>query len=156
MAAYVPILAVTKGALGAEIYTDPLGRVKVQFHWDRLGKHDEHSSCWVRVSQPTAGKGWGAISIPRSKQTRSQTIAQKAVAYGMPGIQVDGNDVLAVYDATSQPPPGGVAGAPDPFDPHGTVCAGLAAAITLALLVLAGLSRRRRSGLMRHIRAVPA
>jgi pyruvate dehydrogenase E1 component alpha subunit len=43
-----------------------------------------------------------AISIPRSKQTRSQTIAQKAVAYGMPGIQVDGNDVLAVYSAVSE------------------------------------------------------
>jgi pyruvate dehydrogenase E1 component alpha subunit len=38
-----------------------------------------------------------AISIPRSKQTLSKTIAQKAVAYGMPGMQVDGNDVLAVY-----------------------------------------------------------
>ena len=43
-----------------------------------------------------------AISIPRSKQTRSQTIAQKAVAYGMPGIQVDGNDVLAVYSAVAE------------------------------------------------------
>jgi pyruvate dehydrogenase E1 component alpha subunit len=43
-----------------------------------------------------------AISIPRSKQTRSQTIAQKAVAYGMPGIQVDGNDILAVYSAVTE------------------------------------------------------
>ena len=42
-----------------------------------------------------------AISIPRSRQTRSATIAQKALAYGMPGIQVDGNDVLAVYSAVS-------------------------------------------------------
>ena len=42
-----------------------------------------------------------AISIPRSRQTRSATIAQKAVAYGMPGIQVDGNDVLAVYSAVN-------------------------------------------------------
>jgi pyruvate dehydrogenase E1 component alpha subunit len=41
-----------------------------------------------------------AISIRRSKQTRSKTIAQKALAYGMPGIQVDGNDILAVYSAT--------------------------------------------------------
>ena len=40
-----------------------------------------------------------AISIPRSKQTRSQTLAQKAIAYGIPGIQVDGNDILAVYTA---------------------------------------------------------
>ena len=43
-----------------------------------------------------------AISIPRSKQTLSKTIAQKAVAYGMPGIQVDGNDVLAVYAAAKE------------------------------------------------------
>lgn len=43
-----------------------------------------------------------AISIPLSKQTRSQTLAQKAIAYGMPGIQVDGNDILAVYAATQE------------------------------------------------------
>lgn len=43
-----------------------------------------------------------AISIPRDKQTRSRTIAQKAIAYGMPGIQVDGNDILAVYLAARE------------------------------------------------------
>ncbi len=43
-----------------------------------------------------------AISVPRSKQTRSQTLAQKALAYGFPGIQVDGNDVLAVYSAAME------------------------------------------------------
>ena len=43
-----------------------------------------------------------AISIPRSKQTRSKTIAQKAVAYGIPGIQVDGNDILATYAAAEE------------------------------------------------------
>lgn len=43
-----------------------------------------------------------AISIPRKKQTRSQTLAQKAVAYGIPGVQVDGNDVLAVYTAARE------------------------------------------------------
>ena len=43
-----------------------------------------------------------AISIPRSMQTRAATIAQKAVAYGMPGIQVDGNDVLATYTAAAE------------------------------------------------------
>jgi pyruvate dehydrogenase E1 component alpha subunit len=43
-----------------------------------------------------------AISIPRKKQTRSETLAQKALAYGMPGIQVDGNDILAVYQATGE------------------------------------------------------
>jgi len=43
-----------------------------------------------------------AISIPRSKQTRSRTLAQKALGYEMPGIQVDGNDVLAVYTAAKE------------------------------------------------------
>lgn len=43
-----------------------------------------------------------AISVPRSKQTRSRTLAQKAWAYGMPGIQVDGNDILAVYAAAKE------------------------------------------------------
>ena len=43
-----------------------------------------------------------AISVPRSKQTRSKTLAQKAIAYGMPGIQVDGNDILAVYVAAKE------------------------------------------------------
>ncbi|MGA8021273.1 MAG: pyruvate dehydrogenase (acetyl-transferring) E1 component subunit alpha [Desulfobacterales bacterium] len=43
-----------------------------------------------------------AISLPRKKQTRSQTLAQKALAYGLPGIQVDGNDVLAVYAAAGE------------------------------------------------------
>lgn len=43
-----------------------------------------------------------AISVPLSKQTRSKTLAQKALAYGMPGIQVDGNDILAVYAATQE------------------------------------------------------
>ena len=45
--------------------------------------------------------GW-AISMPREEQTASATIAQKAVAYGMPGVLVDGNDVFAVYAATRQ------------------------------------------------------
>jgi pyruvate dehydrogenase E1 component alpha subunit len=40
-----------------------------------------------------------AISLPRSRQTHSRTLAQKAIAYDMPGLQVDGNDVLAVYKA---------------------------------------------------------
>jgi type VI secretion system secreted protein VgrG len=56
------------GPQGEEIHCDEHGRVKVQFHWDREGKMDEDSSCWVRVSHPWAGKGWGAISIPRIGQ----------------------------------------------------------------------------------------
>lgn len=57
--------AIVVGPKGEEIYTDEHGRVKVQFHWDREGKYDEKSSCWIRVSQVWAGAGWGAIHIPR-------------------------------------------------------------------------------------------
>ena len=57
--------AIVVGPAGEEIYTDEHGRVKVQFHWDRLGQRDEESSCWIRVSQLWAGQGWGAMWIPR-------------------------------------------------------------------------------------------
>jgi type VI secretion system secreted protein VgrG len=60
-----PQTAMVVGKAGEEIWTDEYGRIKVQFHWDRLGKEDEKSSCWVRVSQTWAGKGWGAMTIPR-------------------------------------------------------------------------------------------
>jgi len=63
-----PQTAMVVGKKGEEIDTDEFGRVKVQFHWDRYGKVDENSSCWVRISQPWAGKGWGAISLPRIGQ----------------------------------------------------------------------------------------
>jgi len=63
-----PQTAVVVGPAGDEIYCDKHGRVKVQFHWDRYGKRDENSSCWVRVSQPWAGKDWGTVSIPRIGQ----------------------------------------------------------------------------------------
>ncbi|MBW2740154.1 MAG: type VI secretion system tip protein VgrG [Deltaproteobacteria bacterium] len=60
--------AIVVGPAGEEIYTDEHGRVKVQFHWDREGKKDENSSCWIRVSQVWAGAGWGAMHIPRIGQ----------------------------------------------------------------------------------------
>lgn len=56
--------AIVVGPSGEEIYTDEHGRVKVQFIWDREGKKDENSSCWIRVSQQWAGAGWGAMFIP--------------------------------------------------------------------------------------------
>ncbi|MBK6975205.1 MAG: type VI secretion system tip protein VgrG [Sterolibacteriaceae bacterium] len=52
------------GPKGEEIYTDEYGRVKVHFHWDRHGKEDQNASCWIRVSQPWAGKRFGMIAIP--------------------------------------------------------------------------------------------
>lgn len=60
--------ALVVGAKGEEIFADAKGRVKVQFHWDRLGKKDENSSCWIRVSQPWAGTGWGSLFLPRVGQ----------------------------------------------------------------------------------------
>ncbi|MFH1844711.1 MAG: type VI secretion system tip protein TssI/VgrG, partial [bacterium] len=55
--------AVVVGASGKDVWTDEYGRVKVQFHWDRVGANDENSSCWVRVSQNWAGKDWGGMFI---------------------------------------------------------------------------------------------
>ncbi len=63
-----PQTAVVVGSSGEEIFTDKYGRVKIQFHWDRYGKYDENSSCWVRVSHSWAGKKWGSIAIPRIGQ----------------------------------------------------------------------------------------
>jgi type VI secretion system secreted protein VgrG len=63
-----PESAVVVGPKGEEIYTDQYGRVKVQFPWDRIGKKDENSTCWIRVSNPWAGSNFGAIHIPRIGQ----------------------------------------------------------------------------------------
>ena len=60
--------ALVVGPAGEEIHTDEHGRVKVQFFWDRLGKKDDKSSCWIRVSQVWAGEGWGAMHVPRVNQ----------------------------------------------------------------------------------------
>jgi type VI secretion system secreted protein VgrG len=63
-----PQTAIVVGKAGEEIWTDEYGRVMVQFQWDREGKKDEKSSCWVRVAQAWAGPKWGAIHIPRIGQ----------------------------------------------------------------------------------------
>jgi type VI secretion system secreted protein VgrG len=68
-----PIVAGTQTALvvgpsGSEINVDKYGRVQVQFFWERTGKGDPGSSCWVRVSTSWAGKNWGIIHIPRIGQ----------------------------------------------------------------------------------------
>jgi len=57
--------AVVVGPAGEEIHCDKYGRVKVQFHWDREGKFDDKSSCWIRVSTLWAGKAWGIVNVPR-------------------------------------------------------------------------------------------
>jgi type VI secretion system secreted protein VgrG len=60
--------AVVVGPDGEEIFTDKYGRIKVQFPWDREGRNDANSSCWIRVATPWAGKQWGIIHIPRVGQ----------------------------------------------------------------------------------------
>ncbi|WP_019996846.1 type VI secretion system Vgr family protein [Aureimonas ureilytica] len=63
--AHGPQTATVVGPSDSEIYTDKHGRVRVQFHWDRLGKKDEQSSCFIRVAQSWAGKSWGMQFVPR-------------------------------------------------------------------------------------------
>ena len=60
-----PQTAVVVGPPKEEIYPDKHGRIKVQFPWDRYGKNDQTSSCWIRVVQSAAGPGFGAQFIPR-------------------------------------------------------------------------------------------
>ena len=60
--------AIISGPDGEEIYTDEYGRVKAQFHWDRVGGRDENSSCWIRVASTFAGGNYGAIFTPRIGQ----------------------------------------------------------------------------------------
>ncbi|MCA9561441.1 MAG: type VI secretion system tip protein VgrG [Myxococcales bacterium] len=93
--------AVVVGKSGEEIFTDKYGRIKVQFFWDRYGKKDDKASCWIRVAQGWAGKGWGAWYLPRIGQevvvsfldgdidrplvTGSVYNAEQTVPYSLPG-----------------------------------------------------------------------
>jgi type VI secretion system secreted protein VgrG len=79
-----------------EILTDQFGRVKVQFHWDRLGKKDENSSCWIRVAQPLAGKRWGASFWPR--------VGQEVVVEFLEGDPEQPLITGSVYNAVQRPP----------------------------------------------------
>ncbi len=91
-----PQTAVVVGPAGEEIFTDKYGRVKVQFHWDRYGKRDEKSSCWVRVSQPWAGKNFGFMQIPR--------IGQEVVVDFLEGDPDQPLITGRVYNAEQMPP----------------------------------------------------
>jgi type VI secretion system secreted protein VgrG len=88
--------AMVVGKAGEEIYTDKYGRVKVQFHWDRYGKQDEKSSCWIRVAQLWAGKTWGGIHIPR--------IGQEVVVSFLEGDPDQPIITGRVYNGDSMPP----------------------------------------------------
>jgi type VI secretion system secreted protein VgrG len=91
-----PQTAVVVGPGGDEIYTDKYGRVKVQFHWDRYGRKDEKSSCWIRVSHPWAGKNFGAMHVPR--------IGQEVVVDFLEGDPDQPLITGRVYNAEQMPP----------------------------------------------------
>ena len=94
--------AIVTGPKGEEIYPDEHGRVKVQFHWDREGKRDEKSSCWIRVGQTWAGPNWGAIVIPR--------IGQEVIVQFLEGDPDRPIITGTVYNGDNRPPfalPGG-------------------------------------------------
>ncbi len=91
-----PQTAVVVGPSGDEIYTDEFGRVKVQFHWDRVGEKNENSSCWMRVSHPWAGKSWGMVAIPR--------IGQEVIVDFLEGDPDQPIITGRVYNAEQMPP----------------------------------------------------
>jgi type VI secretion system secreted protein VgrG len=91
-----PESAIVTGPDGEEIWTDKYGRVKVQFPWDRLGKYDENSSCWVRVSQAWAGTSFGGIHIPR--------IGQEVIVEFLQGDPDRPIITGRVYDGANMPP----------------------------------------------------
>ena len=91
-----PQTAMVTGPKGEEIYTDKYGRVKVRFHWDRLGKHDENSSCWVRVASFFAGGQYGAIFTPR--------VGQEVVIDFLEGDPDQPFVAGRVYNADNMPP----------------------------------------------------
>ncbi|MCG3188296.1 MAG: hypothetical protein LKCHEGNO_00268 [Burkholderiaceae bacterium] len=91
-----PQTAVVTGPSGEEIFTDKYGRVKVQFHWDRYGKKDEKSSCWVRVASPWAGKSFGFVQLPR--------IGQEVVVDFLEGDPDQPLVTGRVYNAEQMPP----------------------------------------------------
>jgi type VI secretion system secreted protein VgrG len=91
-----PQTAVVVGPSGEEIFTDKYSRIKVQFPWDRQGKNDGDSSCWVRVATPWAGKQWGMIHIPR--------IGQEVIVDFVDGDVDQPIVVGSVYNAEMMPP----------------------------------------------------
>ena len=88
--------AVVVGKSGEEQWVDKYGRIKVQFHWDRLGQKNEESSCWVRVAHSMASKGWGMVYIPR--------IGQEVVVSFLEGDPDRPLVTGAVYNADAMPP----------------------------------------------------
>jgi type VI secretion system secreted protein VgrG len=94
--AQVALTATVVGPPGEEIWVDPIGRIKVQFHWDREGRYDDRSSCWIRVMQPWAGAAWGHQFIPR--------VGQEVIVLFEAGDPDRPLVTGAVYNGTHPPP----------------------------------------------------
>ena len=91
-----PQIAIVVGPKDEEIYCDKFGRIKLQFLWDREGQYNDHSSCWIRVTQPWAGKNWGMIAIPR--------VGQEIVVDFLEGDPDQPIVTGRTYHATNMPP----------------------------------------------------
>ncbi len=98
-----PHTAVVVGGSGDEIWTDKFGRVKVHFPWDRGGKGDDTSSCWVRVAQLWAGSAWGGLHVPR--------VGQEVIVEFIEGDPDRPIITGRVYNGANAPPFGMPAGA---------------------------------------------
>ncbi|ETF04064.1 hypothetical protein W822_02510 [Advenella kashmirensis W13003] len=107
-----PQTARVVGPAGEEIWTDKYGRIKVQFHWDRYGKKNENSSCWVRVSSPWAGGGFGGLQLPRIKDEvvvdfiggcpdRPIVLGRVYNANNMPPVELPGSATISGFRSQS-------------------------------------------------------
>ncbi|MBC8952157.1 type VI secretion system tip protein TssI/VgrG [Xenorhabdus sp. PB62.4] len=93
-----PQIAKVVGPVGEEIFCDQYGRVRLQFPWDRYGRSDDQSSCWIRVTHPWAGQGWGMLAIPR--------IGQEVVVDFLHGDPDQPIVIGRTYHASNIPPSG--------------------------------------------------
>ncbi|CAN7465841.1 type VI secretion system tip protein TssI/VgrG [Rhizobium sp. LjRoot30] len=91
-----PVTAKVVGASQEEIHTDKYGRIRVQFFWDRYGKNNEQSSCFIRVAQSMAGSAWGSMFIPR--------VGMEVVVQFLDGDPDRPLVTGAVYNADNMPP----------------------------------------------------
>ncbi|MGD8560127.1 MAG: type VI secretion system tip protein VgrG [Gammaproteobacteria bacterium] len=91
-----PQTAVVVGNKGEEIHIDKYSRIKVQFYWDREGKLDANSTCYIRVAQAFAGNKWGSQFIPR--------IGQEVIINFLDGDPDRPIVTGSVYNADNMPP----------------------------------------------------
>jgi type VI secretion system secreted protein VgrG len=87
--------AIVVGPQGEEIHPEKYAQVKVQFHWDRRGKRDDKSSCWIRAGQMWGGAGWGSQFLPR--------VGDEVLVAFMEGDPDQPIIVGSVYNENNQP-----------------------------------------------------